>query len=245
MKKTTKNAAAVTAVALLTAASVGCLFDSPAALLAEDGGQAVVYNMTLDGADDDDAGVDEDESEETRRRGGVRAVLRARILRLPLIARLLVILPLWAVGSVTLAAAGAAWPLLQPVLGKLAGFALLLALLVGAFLLAAKAVFPDLPLKKLLNRRSLVALVLGAAALTVADAVLGASWAEYEQVKNIVISAGFFLVLSCVSVPFLLREQKRRLQARGERKKDAVKPEMLTFTDAAGTFTVQIPRVDG
>ena len=33
-------------------------------------------------------------------------------------------------------------------------------------MLAAKAVFPDLPLKKLLSRRSLVALILGAAAPT-------------------------------------------------------------------------------
>ena len=111
MKKSAKQAA-TTAVALLTAASVmtGSLFDTPAALVPDDGSPAIVYNMTtgLDGADDDDAGVTEDESEETRRRGGIRAILRARILQLPLLVRLLVILPIWALGTVLLAAAGAA-----------------------------------------------------------------------------------------------------------------------------------------
>ena len=316
MTKNAKKAAATTAVALLTAASVvtGSQFETPAALLPEDGAPAIVYNANtgLDGAEDDDAGVSEDESEETRRRGGIRAMLRQRILRLPLVVRLLVVLPLWALGTVILAAAGAVWPLLSPVLGKVAGFALLLGLLIGAFVLAAtaafpalsakkllsrrnlvalllgaaalsvvdavlgaawpllspalgrvagfalmlallvgacvlaaKAAFPDLPIKKLLNRRSLVALLLGAAALSVVDAVLGAAWADYGQAKNIVLSAGFFLALCCASVPFALREQKRRLAAAKASAERAKKPDRLVFTDAGGTFTVQVPNVGG
>ncbi len=248
MTKQVKKTAITGAIALLTAASVvtGSLFDSPAALLPEDGAPNVVYNMTtgFDGAEDDDAGAQEDESEEKNRRGGVRAALRARILRLPLVVRLLVVLPLWALGSVLLAAAGAAWALLQPVLGQIAGFAVMLALLLGAFAVAMKAVFPDLPLRKLFSRRSLVALLLGASALTVADAALPAVWAEYAQAKNIVLSAGFFVALCCAAVPFALREQKRRLRG-GARKKSAAqtedKPETLTFTDAGGAFTVHVP----
>ena len=246
MKKSTKQAAATTVIALLTTASVvtGSLFETPAALLPEDGAPAVVYNMNsgLDGAEDD-AGMNEDESEEKSRRGGIRAVLRQRILQLPLAVRLLVILPLWALGSIILAAAGAVWTLLSPVLGKVTGFALMLALLVGAFVLAAKAVFPDLPVKKLLSRRNLAALLLGAAGLCAADAVLGAAWADYESVKNIVLSVGFFLALSCAAVPFVLREQKRRLAAaKAERAK---KPDKLVFTDAGGTFTVTVPNIGG
>lgn len=247
MKKHTasraKKAAAVSAVALLTAASVatGSLFDSPAALLAEDGTPIVC--TVNDGVEDaeDDAAAGETENEETRRRGGVRAALRARILQLPLIVRLLVVLPLWALGSALIAAAGAAWTLLSPVLGKLAGFALLLALLAGTFLAAVKTAFPDLPLKKILNRRSLVALLLGAAALTVADAALPAFWDEYEQVKTIVLSVGFFTALSCAAVPFALREQKRRLTAARAEAERAKRPDKLTFTDGVGTYTVRVP----
>ena len=246
MKNTAKKTALTATLALLTAASVvtGSLFETPAALLPEDGAPSIVYNMNtgLDGAEDDDAGAQEDESEETRRRGGIRAVLRQRILQLPLVVRLLVILPLWALGTVILAAAGAVWPLLSPMLGKVAGFALMLSLLIGAFVLAAKAAFPDLPVKKLLSRRSLVALLLGASALSVADAVLGAAWADYEQAKDIVLSVGFFLALSCAAVPFALREQKRRIEkAAAERAREAAKPSTLVFTDGSGTFTVRVP----
>ena len=240
-----KKTAAVSAVALLTAASVttGSLFSTPAALLANDGAaSAYTVSVDLDGADDD-AGAEQDENDETKKRGGVRASLRARILRLPLFVRLLVVLPLWALGSVLLAAAGAAWPLLAPVLGKVAAWALMLALLVGAFLLAAKAAFPDLPVKKLLNRRSLVALVLGASALAAADAVFVAVWAEYEQVKSIVLSVGFFAALSCAAVPFALREQKRRLRA--PKAEPPKRPDKLVFTDGAQTYTVRVPDIGG
>ena len=246
MKNTAKKTALTATLALLTAASVvtGSLFETPAALLPDDGAPSIVYNMNtgLDGAEDDDTGVSEDESEEKRQRGGSRAMLRQRILQLPLAVRLLVILPLWALGTVILAAAGAVWPLLSPVLGKVAGFALMLALLIGAFVLAAKAVFPDLPVKKLLSRRNLVALLLGAAALSVADAVLGAAWAEYEQAKDVVLSVGFFLVLSCAAVPFALREQKRRIEkAAAQRARETAKPSTLVFTDGSGKFTVRVP----
>ena len=247
MTKNAKKTALTTTLALLTAASVvtGSLFETPAALLPEDGAPSIVYNMNtgLDGAEDDDAGMNEDESEETRKRGGIRAVLRQRILRLPLVVRLLAILPLWALGTVILAAAGAVWPLLSPVLGKVAGFALVLGLLIGAFVLAAKAVFPDLPVKKLLSRRNLAALLLSAAALSVADAVLGVAWADYEQAEDIVLSVGFFIALSCATVPFALREQKRRMEeAAAERARETAKPSTLLFTDGSGTFAVRVPR---
>lgn len=244
-----KRSAAVSAVALLTAASVmtGSLFESPTALLSNEGAPTAIYAMAndYDGAADDGSDVDEDEGEETRRRGGVRAMLRERILRLPLVVRLLAVLPLWALGSVILAAAGAAWPLLSPVLGKVAGFALMLALLLGSFLLAAKAAFPDLPIKKLVSRRNLVALLLGASALTVADAVLGAVWGEYEQSKDIILSVGFFLALSCATVPFALREQKRRLSAAKAAAQRVQKPDKLIFTDGVGTYTVRVPKTGG
>ena len=214
-----KKTAAVSAVALLTAASVatGSLFSTPAALLSDAGTPASAYSVSvdLDGADDDGAGVEQDESGEAKKRG-IRSALRARILRLPLAARLLAVLPLWALGSVILA---------------------------GAFLFTAKAVFPDLPLKKILNRRSLVALLLGASALAAADAVFGATWEDYTQVRNIVLSVGFFAALSCAVVPFALREQKRRLAL--PEAKLPKKPDKLIFTDGVDSYTVRVPEIGG
>lgn len=241
-----KKTAALSAVALLAAASVttGSLFSTPAALLTDDGApSAYTVSVDADGADGDGADAEQDENGETRRRAGVRAALRARVLRLPLAVRLLVVLPLWALGSGILAAAGAAWSLLAPALGRIAGWALLLALLVGAFALAAKAAFPDLPLKKILSRRSLVALALGASALALTDAALGASWEDYAEVKNLVLSAGFFAVLVCAAAPFALREQRRRLSASGS--ETPKRPDKLVFTDGANTYTVRVPEIGG
>lgn len=245
MKGSAKKTALTTAIALLTTASVmtGSLFDTPAALL--DGGDAVgiVYQADAD-AGEADGDADTQEGEEKNRRGGsLRASLRARLLRLPLAVRLLVLAPLWAVGSAILAAAGALAPLLSPLFARAALFALLLALLVGCFTAAAKTVFPDLPLRRLLSRRSLLALALGAAGLAAADAVLGASWEEYETWRGAALSVAFFLALAGVSAPALLREQKRRLDEM--HKKTAKKSDELVFTDAGGTFTVKIPHVNG
>jgi len=236
-----KKSAAVSAVALLTAASVtaGSLFSTPAALLTDDGAStAYTVSVDPDGLDDDDAGAEQDENGQTKKRGGVRAILRERILRLPLLVRLLVVLPLWGVGSVLIAAASSAWPLIAPVLGKLAGWALLLALLALAFLAAVKTAFPDLPLKKLCSRRNLAALLLGASALGAADAVCAAAVEDYGQIRNVALSVGFLAALLCVTLSFALREQKRRLAAPGS--EPPKKPAALIFTDGAESYTVRV-----
>ncbi|MCR5825673.1 MAG: hypothetical protein K6G54_03820, partial [Oscillospiraceae bacterium] len=159
------------------------------------------------------------------------------VLRLQLAVRLLVVLPLWALGTVLLAAAGAAGALLSPLLSRIALCALLLALLAGAFVTAAKTVFPDLPLKKVLRRRNLAALLLGASALTVVDAVLPLLWEEYGQVRGVVLSVGFFAALSCVTLSFALREQRRRLSAPPA---PAKQPDSLLFTDGLETYRVRL-----
>lgn len=235
-----KKTAALAAVSLLTAASVtaGSLFPTPGALLSDDSPSTCMAVFPA-GTDDDGGGTEEDDGFELKRRG-IRQALRARILRLPLAARLTVILPLWALGSVILAVAGAIWPLLSPMLGRFAGCALSLALLAGAFLAAAKTVFPGLPVKRIFNRCSLTALLLSAAALSLADAVFTAVWEDYGQAKNIVLSAGFFTALSCVTAAFVLRARKRRPDAPAP--KQAPQPECLIFTDGAATYTVRVPK---
>lgn len=210
-EKKTKLLAA--GVALLASAGVlvGGLFSSPAALLDDAPTPIVAY------ADDDD--LDEDDAEnETGASGeeetesvGLRARMRQRILQLPLIVRLLVILPLWALGWGILTLASALWgAVLSPVLGKALAWLLLLAALLGAFALAGKTLFPDLPLKKILNKRSILGLVIGAALLGVADYVVPLFWAGYSRVEAIARAAGILLVFGTATVSFAVREQRRR-----------------------------------
>ena len=168
------------------------------------------------------SGGEEEEDDEESAPAGARARLRQKILQLPLIVRLLVILPLWAVGWLLLTGLTALWSLaLSPVLGKALAWLLLLAALAGAFVLAAKTVFPDLPLKKILNRRSLLGLVIGAVLLGIADCVLPLFWDGYGRIEAIARLVGIGLVFGTVTVSFALREQKRRRSLPPESSEDA------------------------
>jgi len=225
-----KKRTAAAAVAVVTSASmlVGGIFNSPAALLADEDlmpQQQVADDTDLDGpgGGDGDGGAGDDggQSEEEEReelRGGARAGLRRRILQLPCALRLLVILPLWGLGWLILSAGAALWSaLLSPLLAKALTWLLFLGALAGAFLLAGKTVFPDLPVKKILNRRSLLGLLLGAAALGLADLVLPLFWAEYTRLENIVRAVGVLLVFGTVMALFARRELRRRRElAAGE-----------------------------
>lgn len=214
-------------VAVVTSLSVlvGGLFHSPEALLAEEQPLepvAVVQNDDDDldgpGGDGDkpveDAGkeTEQEEEEERAREGvGVRAGLRQKILQLPYAVRLLVILPLWALGFGIITLATALWSgVLSPVLGKLLGWVLLLAAMAAAFVLAAKTVFPDLKVKDLLKKRNLFGLLIAAGLLALADIVLPLFWADYPRIEAIVRAVGIFLILGLSVGSFCLKEHKRR-----------------------------------
>lgn len=242
--KKEKKAAVTTAVAAATAASllVGGLFDTPRDLLEGDGSSP--SPVMLDAADLDD-GLDEDLEEESgqdgeeRKRGGLRSVLRSRVLRLPLAARMLLVLPAWGVGSLFLLGGDALLTALSPLLGKVLGVVLLAAALVGAFLLAAKTIFPDLPLKKILNRRTLPALLMGAGVLAALDGILSVTWADYGDWKSVVQSVGLLAALTGTVCAFVIREQKARRKAKMAASTEKA-PKELIFTDAAGSFTIPI-----
>lgn len=210
-------------VAVVTSASVlvGGLFSSPAALTEEqDLNPVVLYSDDADPGSDDDTEVEEEleeEASEEEVRPGARARLRQKILELPLAVRLLVILPLWCLGWLILGLAKLLWGLiLSPVAAKALSWLLLGAALVAAFLLAGKTIFPDLPLKKILNRRSLLGLVIGALLLGAADCVLPFFWDGYSRVEAALRGVGTLLVFGTVTLSFALREQKRRRAAAAE-----------------------------
>ena len=218
--KERRRRVAAAGIAVVTSASVvvGGLFNSPAALLSdEDPAPVVEYQNDdddLDGDDGDGSGSGDDEgagAEEEEARAGLRAGARQRIMELPYAVRLAVILPLWCLGWAILTVSSALWTaILSPVLGKALGWLCLLAALVGAFILAAKMIFPDLPLKKILNKRSLLGLIFGSVGLGIADIVVPLFWTDYTRIENIVRAVGVLLVFGTVTMVFIRRELKRR-----------------------------------
>ena len=221
MAKKKKNAGgtvAATAVAAVTAAGVlvGGAYASPDDLM-HDGPQPVVQTLVTDspqlddggGADADD-GVSEEETDSEEEKRGVHNGVRRLVRAAPAKVRALVAVPLWAIGTGVTALASALWssvlsPAAAQVLSWL-GVALMAALV---FTLAVKTAFPDLPLKKILNRRSLLCIGVLCLFWGIADAALPLFWDDYRKLSAAVRIVGS-LVCTGVPVAFFVRRHNRR-----------------------------------
>ena len=220
-KQDLKKKAVKAGVALFTSASVlvGGLFPSPDAILADEqdlNPVAIVQNDNdnddLDGdGGDGDSGSQEDEEETGEETGGLRAGLRQKLLQLPLALRVFVLVPLWAIGFTIWTVAGGLWTtLLGPIAGKAVSWLFLLAALLGAVALGMKAVFPDLPLKKIVNKKSILGLVLGGLALGVADLTVPMFWDGYEALAHVLKASGMAAILGSVSFALIKRTLKKK-----------------------------------
>ena len=239
-KQDLKKKAVKAGVALFTSASVlvGGLFPSPDAILADEqdlNPVAIVQNDNdnddLDGdGGDGDSGSQEDEEETGEETGGLRAGLRQKLLQLPLALRVFVLVPLWAVGWVIWTVAGGLWTmLLGPIAGKAVSWLFLLGALLGALVLGMKTVFPNMPLKKIVNKKSLLGLLLGGLTLGVADLTVPLFWDGYEQLAHVLKASGMALILGTVSFALI----RRLLKKKGSEAAAAPEPEEeKPWTDA-------------
>ncbi len=216
-RKDVKKKAIQAGVAVVTSASVlvGGLFSSPDALLAREQNRNPVVVSQNDNNDDqkgDEENGDDRDAEREGRSEGLLAALRERILKLPLAVRVFVMVPLWAVGSVIWNVAVSVWTLLlQPIAGKVVSWLFLLAALLGAAALGLKTVFPDMPLKKIFNRKSILGLVLAGLGLGIADLTVPMFWDGYEQLSQVLRASGMALILGTVAFALIrgiLRKQK-------------------------------------
>ena len=221
-----KRRIAAGAVAVFTSASmlVGGVFNQPADLVdnSDWSPQAIVAEDDEDdltgGGDGGDGGNQSPDApapaEEVLVEEEEKKKQAKRIRRAPFGVRLLVLAPLavglWALlGGASVLLGG----VMSPILAQILSWLLLAALLVGAFALAVKTVFPDLPLKKILNKRSLLGLLLSAVGLGAADVMLPLFWADYSRIGAAVRAIGVLLILSAVTVSLCLRERRRRRRA--------------------------------
>ncbi len=225
------------AVALVTSASmlVGGIFNSPALLPDdEDPMPQIAYTESdeddLDGSGDGGDGKDgaekpeeaqEEQAEEAPEPAAVAEEpeqapnvwddVRRKLQKLPLRVRLLAIpvgaLICWLIVSGVTALLG---PVLGPIVGSVLSWALGLAALLGCFTAAVKTVFPDLPLKKILNRRSISGVLIGGAVLAAADIVVPLFWAEYTRIEALIRALGILAVMGTATGVFTARENRRR-----------------------------------
>ena len=218
MTEDKKKRATAAAVAAMTAGSVvvGGLFSDPNDLLTNDAPAPITATIddVGDGGDDGDSGAAADQEEQEAAEAGLRDKLRARILALPLWVRLVFVLPFWALGFGITSLASLIWAsVLSPRMSSALGWVVMIAAMVGAFALAAKAIFPDMPWRKILNRRSILAVVILGILLGAADLTLPAFWAGYGKIRAIVRIVGTLGIVTGVTTAFSVRKHKKRLAA--------------------------------
>ena len=104
---------------------------------------------------------------------------------------------------------------LSPVASTVLSWLAFAALAVLIFALAVKTVFPDLPLKKILNKRSVLTIVLLCFLFGVVDCVLPFFWDDYEQLSRLLKLVGS-LICTGVPVGFFVRRRQRKLKKQAE-----------------------------
>ena len=201
-------AAGITALSLM----VGSIFSAPAEIIkppTSDAERPAVIVQYEAQTENDDVLDEEEEAEEKKK--GLKASIKRFILGMPLIVRVLFILPLWIIGYGLIAAFTALFePVIAPVLGVIIKWLLIAGVFAGAFFLMKKAVFPDKPVKEIFTKKNIFLILAGAAVLGTGDFFAKEYVIHYEFWRNIIVSAGGSLLLLVSGLRMYASKKKAR-----------------------------------
>ena len=231
LKKKAAAAAAIAAVITSSGAVIDHVIDDPAQILQANTAEPAVLNIdaVADAIADDEDKV-----------AAHKLTLSERILALPLAVRICVVLPLWAVGHLVNMGLGALAVAASPLVNLLISFGILFLVLGTTFTLAAKAMFPDLPLRKIVNRHTLKGIFVGSGLIFAGDLILPAVWPEYTAYKGLVMGGSILAVLALLAAKFARHENKRRAKEAQEAALSEA-PAQLVVKSLGDTFTMRDP----
>lgn len=177
---------ALVVLSLLT----GIAFSSPAEIN-EDQMRASQTPIVMDVDDYMNSQLDDDDDEADEEKGaksGLIARFRQAVLQLPSSVRLLIVTPLWLLGTALMTTVSYLWNIIfaSPLGAFIAAFAMGFGVLVLLFAATAKILFPDIPLSKILSKRNVLMLGIAALALAGIDAVAPLFWHKYPAVSALV-----------------------------------------------------------
>ncbi|MBR1566013.1 MAG: hypothetical protein IJ649_04535 [Oscillospiraceae bacterium] len=214
-KKRKTNPLTTSAVAAMTAAGVmvGGAMSLPDDTM-NDGPDAIVQTVSIApqvqvDAGGGDSGAEEAVAVEEEKKRGKYAGVRKAMRETPFEVRMKLAIPLWIAGTVMIAFLSSLWmSALPPLAAAALSWALTALMAVLVFVLAVKTVFPDLPLKKILNKRSMLCIGVLCLVCGVLDAALPFFWDDYTMVSRLLKVLG---TAACTGVPILyfLRRHKR------------------------------------
>ena len=247
MKKEEKKkaGAAGAAAAVVAAASVAVAgaFSSPAAILDDEDKPAAYVERAEAEESSPESSLDETEDEEEKKKPGLKAAVRKKLLSLPLAVRVLVLVPLWAIGTGIVFLLGGLWQVLSPALGKALGAVAIAALVYGIIALGIKAIFPNVPIKKLLNRKTIPAMCIAGAAAAALDVIFPLFISDYSNIRSV---AQTVLMTVCAGTAIiavsLLISRRKKPEPAPEPEPEPEIPEEIMFEDAGGSFKIRTGR---
>ena len=125
----------------------------------------------------------EEEAEKTR-----ADMVRAWIIRLPVVVKAVFLLPLWALGAIPVTIGTAVFTAMAPIWAQICGALLQIAALIGAFCLGYKLVFPKKKVRDLFKKKNFKWLFLGAGTVTMANFVLTTAWTGWPVLRAAIMT---------------------------------------------------------
>ena len=181
-KKVVKTGTAAVVVAAILS---GLVFSGTDEILQESSGEK--YNrppVILEigeyaNAEVDDADDDADEQKTTKL--GIIARFKQAVLSLPRSVRLVIVAPLYLLGVGIMTGISFLWNIIfsTPIGAFIASFAAGFAILAGLYVATAKILFPEIPIRKLLTKKTVLAIASTAIILSVIDSIAPAYWHAY------------------------------------------------------------------
>jgi len=206
--KSVKGVVAGSAIAAAAAAglTLGSLFSSPSDLLNKEIFVSPPFEISDTMiCDNDGEGPDfsEDEQQEKKQRG-IKAALRRFILRLPIEVRAFVCVPVWVIGKILLTVLGKLFQgVLSPALLTILKYFCIAGLIFAAFILSVKAVFPDVPLKKIVTGRKIAVSAIISILFGAVGVILQIFYPEAMKTYEIIESGLLTVIVAFIGVGIL------------------------------------------
>ncbi|MBQ6388779.1 MAG: hypothetical protein IJH90_04000 [Mogibacterium sp.] len=175
----------ITTTLVVLSLLTGLAFSSPADIVEDQSAASFrPAPIVMDVDDFVNATVDDDDGDADEQKGAKLSVIarfRQAVLSMPLSVRLLIVMPLWLIGTGILTMISFLWDVIfaSPLGAFIASLALGFAIMLGLFTATAKMLFPDIPVRKLLTRQNLLAIGALALILSGLDAVAPLYWNKY------------------------------------------------------------------
>lgn len=188
-------------VAGLTSASVllGGTFDSPQDLINNDKykPEAVIEKV-----------LNEDEDkQEAKQKNTLKEKFRNLVYKVPVKIRTYLFVPLWFLGTFLISLTDLLVKVvLAPVSHIIINFILHVLIILGIVVICIKVLFPDLPLSKILNKRTLIMVIIGSMLLSLCDIFMPMVWDKYKLYRNISKLVLGLVVILIILKPFIKKK---------------------------------------